>query len=99
MNKGDIANFHTLFNVVVTIAFLPFAGVLAKLAQMTVKNTHQDEPILDIPVLDERLLTSSALAIQQSRSALEAMAAAVKTNYIERFTEQLSDKNYSQKSQ
>ena len=83
MNKGDIANFHTLFNVVVTIAFLPFAGVLAKLAQMTVKNTHQDEPILDIPVLDERLLTSSALAIQQSRSALEAMAAAVKTNYIE----------------
>ena len=33
IDKGGIANFHTLFNVTCTLLFLPFTGLLVKLAQ------------------------------------------------------------------
>ena len=36
INRGDIANFHTVFNVVTTLMFLPFTKFLAKIATMTV---------------------------------------------------------------
>ena len=36
IDRGGIANFHTLFNVVVTLIFIPFTGLLEKLARMTI---------------------------------------------------------------
>ena len=37
IDNGGIANFHTIFNVVVTLVFIPFTGVLEKLATLTVR--------------------------------------------------------------
>ena len=36
IDKGGIANFHTLFNVTCTVLFLPFTGLLVKLAKWSV---------------------------------------------------------------
>ena len=44
MNKGDIANFHTLFNVLVTLLFIPFTRVLAWLAERTIPS-HPGEAL------------------------------------------------------
>lgn len=82
ITRGDIANFHTLFNVIVTILFLPFTKLLAKLAEITIrgkKGEESEEP--DIPVLDERLLASPAVALQQARSAVGAMSYNADKNY------------------
>ena len=69
INRGDIANFHTLFNVTTTLLFLPFTKFLAKLATMTVPD-QGEEPSLELPLLDERLFGSPAVAIQQACSAV-----------------------------
>ena len=45
IDKAAIANFHTLFNVVVTILFIPFRGVLITLAEKTVKSKQSDNEI------------------------------------------------------
>ncbi len=37
VDAGGIANFHTIFNVAVTALFLPFVGMLEKLARATIK--------------------------------------------------------------
>lgn len=58
MNMGDIANFHTLFNVVVTILFMPFTKVLARLAEWTIPDREDEQAVSDVPVLDERLFNS-----------------------------------------
>ena len=42
MNMGSIANFHTFFNIVVTIFFIPFHKLLEKLAVITIRNTESD---------------------------------------------------------
>ena len=78
---GDIANFHTLFNVVVTVMFIPFVRLLAKLAEMTIPDTEDERTEIEMPVLDERLLTSPAVAIQQAKSAVETMARNAQMNY------------------
>lgn len=81
IGMGDIANFHTLFNVVVTVMFIPFVRLLAKLAEMTIPDSAGEKTEVEIPVLDERLITSPAVAIQQAKSAVETMARNAQLNY------------------
>ncbi|MEG1322143.1 MAG: Na/Pi cotransporter family protein [Ruthenibacterium sp.] len=83
MNMGDIANFHTLFNVVVTVLFIPFTRVLARLAELTIPDKEGDATDIEIPVLDERLFNSPAVAIQQAKSAVETMGRNAQLNYAD----------------
>ncbi|MEG0910358.1 MAG: Na/Pi cotransporter family protein [Ruthenibacterium sp.] len=83
MNMGDIANFHTLFNVMVTVLFIPFTRVLARLAEWTIPDKAGDTPDIEIPILDERLFNSPAVAIQQAKSAVETMGRNARLNYAE----------------
>ena len=83
MNMGDIANFHTLFNVVVTLLFIPFTRVLAKLAELTIPDKPGEKTEIEIPILDKRLFNSPAVAIQQAKSAVETMARNAGANYAD----------------
>ncbi len=61
---GSIANFHTIFNVVVTIIFLPFYTVLEKLAEWTIrdkKNAEDDDTFTKEDLLDDRFLVTQTL--------------------------------------
>ena len=62
IDKSGIANFHTIFNVVMTLIFLPFTGLLEKLCTLSVPSdgTEVDS---DVSALDEHLLVTPALAI------------------------------------
>ncbi len=83
IDRGGIANFHTFFNVVVTLVFIPFTRLLEKLACMTIrdKNETDSQPVNEI--LDERFLVSPSLALQKCTSTVEHMAALAKENFSE----------------
>ena len=74
LNKGAIANIHTLSSVFAMVLFLPFSGVLATLSRMTVRDSAEEVQELAMPVLDERLFNSPAVALQQAKNALIKMA-------------------------
>lgn len=74
LNKGAIANIHTLSSVFAMVLFLPFSGVLATLSRMTVRDSAEEVQELAMPVLDERLFNSPAVALQQAKNALVKMA-------------------------
>ena len=82
IDTGGIANFHLFFNASSTLLLLPFSKLLGKLAEATIKKTADEtnEEII-IPVLDERLLNSSSLAIDQASSALQLMGDIARDNY------------------
>ena len=82
MSRGDIANFHTLFNVVVTLCFIPFTRFLAWLAERTVPEKPGEAMDLTMPVLDERLMQSPAVALQQAKAAVEKMGSRAYTNFV-----------------
>ena len=83
IDKGGIANIHTVFNIVVTVAFIPFAGLLAKLAEITVRGDKEESEVEEnfLEPLDERLLVSPALAIEQAEKVLVKMGEYALKNY------------------
>ncbi len=58
----QIAMFHTAFNVVCTLLFLPFAEVFVKISELLIKDKDKDENETDI-YLDKRLLTTPGVAL------------------------------------
>ena len=79
IDKGGIANFHTLFNVTCTVLFLPFTGLLVKLAKWSVPTGEtQEDPLAK---LEPRFLTTPALALDQAQRCIADMGEAAKGNY------------------
>lgn len=74
VTKAAIANFHTLFNVVVTVLFIPFNGLLVKMAEMTIKSSPKDNNLdLELQRLDTRFLSTPAVAIEQCYKVVTTM--------------------------
>lgn len=81
IDKGGIANFHTLFNVACTLVFIPFAGVLEKLAKLTIRNGKDEKDSeSDTNLLDERLLVFPGLALNQCSTLVKRMAEFARQN-------------------
>ena len=62
VNRGGIADFHTLFNIANTLMLFPFAAILVKLAQKSVRGEPEKKRQ---SFLDERLLASHAIALDE----------------------------------
>ena len=74
--ETQIAMFHTAFNVICTLLFLPFSGVLVKLATLIVpekKETEEKSPS-DFVYMDKRFLSTPAVAIGQLKKETFRMA-------------------------
>ncbi len=74
MNKSSIANIHSLSSVAAMLLLLPFNGLLVKISCMTVRDSAEEAQELTMPVLDERLYKSPAVALQQAKSAVVKMS-------------------------
>lgn len=72
IDKSGIANFHTIFNVTMTVLFLPFTGLLEKLCMKTIPSdgTEIDS---DTSVLAPMLLATPSAAITQSEIILKKL--------------------------
>ena len=79
IDKGGIANFHTLFNVTCTVLFLPSTGLLVKLATWSVPSGEvQEDPLAK---LEPRFLTTPSLALEQAQRCIADMGDAAKQNF------------------
>lgn len=83
IDMGGIANFHTLFNVVVTVLFIPFTSLLEKLAFATIKPDKNVLPASELDVLDERLIAVPALATEQIKKIAIKMGEYAKSNFMD----------------
>ena len=86
IDMGGIANFHTLFNISVTLCFLPFTKLLEKLACITIRDKSSAEEDrgseeITFSVLDERFLKSPSLAIQQANNTVVTMGRVALQNF------------------
>lgn len=83
IDMGGIANLHTLFNVSVTILFIPFVSLLEKLAFATIKPDKDALPASELDVLDERLIAVPSIAIEQIKKIATKMGNYAKENYTD----------------
>lgn len=81
VDSGVIANFQTLFNLVTAIVLLPFTNMLVALSCRIVK----DDPVAEdkypeLAVLDEKLMISPAVALNEVARSVSTMAKAARDN-------------------
>ena len=69
-SEFGIAIIHTLFNVICTVILFPFANQLEKLACILVKDSEEKE---SLQLLDERLMTTPAIAIDRCKQVVIQM--------------------------
>lgn len=91
----QIAMFHTFFNVTSTLIFLPFTKVFVKLSELFIKVKDEEK---HTTFLDERILSSSSLAISQLEKELVALSNVAmdsfriaSTSFLQRDTSKLSN--------
>ena len=70
-----IAVVHSVFNVVCTVCWFPFANVLVKLAELTIRDKSDEVEVKDeFAILDERFLEQPAFAMELCREEAVKMA-------------------------
>ena len=70
----QIAMFHTFFNVVCTLLFLPFTKQLVKISTLIVPDREEEKGDSELVYMDKRLLTTPAVAIGQLSKEVFRMA-------------------------
>ena len=75
-----IAVVHTVFNVLATAVLLPFSKLLEKLARVTVPDRKGEEHV--VPILEERLLATPTIAVEQAKKAAARMAVFSRTSML-----------------
>lgn len=79
IDELGIAILHTAFNLICTVLWIPFTGLLEKLATATVKDTEEKEKY---EMLDERLLATPPIAVERCKTVTEKMAEISKDTII-----------------
>ncbi len=74
---ATIAITHSIFNITATVVWLPFSGLLVKLACLTIRDDEYDvvsREDQEFMILESRFLEKPAFAVEQSRNAARKMA-------------------------
>ncbi len=71
-SEWSIALAHTTFNIICTAMLLPMSGLLEKLAYATIKGEDDNE--IQVEQIDERLLVTPSIALEQCRLRVCDMA-------------------------
>ncbi len=80
-NSGtQIAVFHTLFNVVVTIVLLPFTNYIVNLVCIIIPDKKEPQEKPSFMYLDERLLSTPPVAVGNIRKEIVRMGEYAKAN-------------------
>lgn len=80
VNRGTIADFHTVFNIVNTVLMLPFTGLLIKLVNLSVRDKGDKQ--IEENLLDERFLATPAVAIEQCKKVIANMGHLAAENFV-----------------
>jgi len=74
MNRGNIADFHTFFNIATTLILVPFVDILIKLSKRFVKDGAVSEDEKELMLLDDLLINTPHLAVEQAKKVANTMA-------------------------
>ena len=87
MSPVSIAAVNTIFRVICAVVLMPFMGSVEKLLNALIKESPRErEANADFDRLDERFLKHPALAVEQSRMTIDAMARKARENMADAMT-------------
>ncbi len=82
VNRGDIANVHLLFNLITSIVLLPFSNAISRLSAVILKDNDEDVKDEDFKRLDDMLLKTPAIALNQSKLIMKNAGDRIRNNMV-----------------
>jgi len=79
MNRGSIADLHSIFNIVCTAILLPFNRALVWLVERTIPEAGGPDAVAT--VLDPRFLSTPTVALERARTVVNQMGDLARENY------------------
>ena len=98
MTSVSIAFANTVFRFIKVVALLPFTRQIEKVVDLLVPDKPQQKPVEPEAVrLEERFIQHPALAIEQSRLAIDSMARQAQDNILSAFSllDKFSDEQFA----
>lgn len=80
LNRGNIADLNTGYNIIVSLLFFPFCAIIAKIVR---KLRHSDPPTKideELAALDDHLLGTPGVALEQARRVINSMGTSAVEN-------------------
>ena len=81
VNRGRIADFHTLFNLATCIFMLPCVNLLIQFSKKIVKDKNVSKIDEELQLLDPIFIPTPALALEQCKKVMVSMTDAALENY------------------
>lgn len=81
VNRGDIANIHFLFNFLTSVLLLPFSQKLGSLTGKILGDDDVSKTDKELETLDDMLLNTPTIALEQCKHVIASMADAIYENY------------------
>lgn len=81
VNRGDIANIHLLFNFITSIILLPFSQKMGELTGKIIGEDEVSKSDQALANLDDMLLNTPNIALEQCKRVISSMADAIYENY------------------
>lgn len=81
VNRGDIANVHLIFNFLTSIILMPFAQQLGNLTGKILGEEEISKTDRELATLDDMLLNTPTIALEQCKNVIISMADAIYDNY------------------
>lgn len=81
VNRGDIANVHFLFNFLTSVLLLPFSQQLGNLTGKILGDDDISKTDKELETLDDMLLNTPTIALEQCKHVIASMADAIYENY------------------
>ena len=81
VNRGDIANVHFLFNFLTSILLLPLSNKLADFTGKVINDTGSSKTDKELSNLDDMLLNTPTIALEQCKQAINSMLDSIYENY------------------
>ena len=91
----QIANFHTVFNIMNTVLLFPFGRLVVRAATKLIKGDREEMSEKSLLYVDEHILSTPAIALTQMRKEVGRLADKAQTNLriaLESFFEKSEDK-------
>ncbi len=80
MNRDSIANFHSLFNIAMSLMLMPFTRLLAHAAECLIRGEEEEDKSSTLSLLDPLFVNTPALALDQCKKVVDEMGVAAKEN-------------------
>lgn len=81
MTRGNVADLNTVYNIIVSLCFIPFCGPLSKLSKLIIKDDAPSKINEELSLLDDIFLKTPSVALEQCRKVIISMGTTAVENF------------------